>query len=80
VRDGGQFVCLRARSWLTCCDHDRLRELVQDPAERLSRKFSDREERAAGAFAVGLEERLGPACGQRPGGNCRLGTGFTCIG
>jgi hypothetical protein len=80
VRDGGQFACLPVRSRLTCCAHDQLRRLAHNPAERLSRTFSDREEQAAGAFAAGLEERLGPACGQRPGGICYPGTGFTCIG
>jgi hypothetical protein len=80
VRDGGQFACLPARSELTCCDHDRLRRLVHDPAQRLSRRFSDGEERAAGVVAAGLEERLGPACGQRRCGTCRPGTDFTCIG
>lgn len=80
VRDGGQFVCLPARSRLTCCDHDRLRQLVHDPAERLSRKFSDGEEQAAGAFAACLEERLGTVCGQRHYGMCGPGIDFTCIG
>ncbi len=80
VRDGGQFACLPARSRLTCCDHDRLRRLVHDPAERLSRQFSDGEERAAGIFAADLEERLGSACDQCRRGMRRHGTDFTCIG
>jgi hypothetical protein len=80
TRDGGQFACVAAHTQLTCCDEDLLRRLLHDPAERLSRLFSDREEQAAGAFAAGLEQRLGRACAQQPGGTCRPGGDSACIG
>jgi hypothetical protein len=80
VRDGGQFACLPVRPRLACCNHDRLRKLLHDPVERLSRLFSDREEQAAGAFADGLGERLGQSREQYQCGTRRPGTEFTCFG
>jgi hypothetical protein len=80
VRDGGQFACLPVRSRLTCSDYDRLRDLLHDPAERLSRMFSDREEEAAEAFASGLGEQYGWPCGLRRCGTCEPGADFVCCG
>ena len=80
VRDSGQFACLPIRSRPTCLDHDRLRSLLHDPAERLCRMFSDREEDAARVFALGLDKRLDRACGQHQRVNRRPTTHFWCIG
>ncbi|HXL95693.1 MAG TPA: hypothetical protein VN969_42780 [Streptosporangiaceae bacterium] len=80
VRDGGQFACLPAHAGLTDRDHDHLRRFVNDPVERLSRLFSDREEKAAETFAARLGDRLGLPGGQHPAGTSRHGDGFNCIG
>lgn len=81
VRDGGQFACLPVRLRLEPCDYDRLHGLLHDPVDRLSRMFSDREEKAAEAFAIVLGEPLG----WRYGGELvretsRPHAGFVCLG
>jgi hypothetical protein len=80
VRDGGQFACLPTHSGLTGREHDQLCRFLNDPLERLSRLFSDREERAAETFAARLADQLGLPCGQHPAGTGGPGDGFTCIG
>jgi hypothetical protein len=80
VRDGGQFACLPVRSRLWPCDYDRLHALLHDPADRLSRMFSDREEDTAEGFASGLKGQLGWPNSQRQHDTCQPNANFTCFG
>lgn len=58
VRDGGQFACAVRGANMATTDLDRLKRLLHDPAEGVSRLFSDGEEQAATDYARDLAARL----------------------
>ncbi len=78
ARDGGQFVCTAGR--LDDLDRSRIRRLLHDPEDGLSRLFSDFEERAAGLFGRVLAEELSLLNAQPGDDSCDSADPLVCLG